>query len=203
MAGTAKNQVATEILKGPCSVWINLAVPAAAGRLTLDADGTPDATANPTAWNVGLTVGGAKYSFKYSETSEEADELTAPFNKIISADNCTIQFEMWQSDNVNKLLQAFAPSGTYATGVGYEEIAFGGSLAIPAAAKPSVAIIGQRTSDPTKFFVVHLYSAINTAGLEGTFTKKNSMSIPITLEGQSVSTRAAGDQVGKIWHIIA
>jgi hypothetical protein len=49
----------TKVQKNPSRIWFGLAIPSASSYLTIGADGTPDATQNPSAKLIGLTEKGA------------------------------------------------------------------------------------------------------------------------------------------------
>jgi hypothetical protein len=52
----------------------------------------------------------------------------------------------------------------------------------------------------TLFNVVQIYKTFNKAGWSFPATRKNPANLPFEFEGLAITTRAAGDQVGKIWH---
>ncbi|HMV87928.1 MAG TPA: hypothetical protein PLD20_24385 [Blastocatellia bacterium] len=186
-----------EIVKGPIKMYVNVPLPADNAVLALTS-GVP-----ASGLVVGLTVGGAKVSFTYSETSEEADETTTPFNKIISAETLSLEAEIYQIEDMTRLAW-LAPTGAYFINAGATEgLKFGGATTIPSGAKPSVLAVGPLTSDPTKYLAVQFFSAINTAGIAFDWTRKKSSSIPIKLEAQAVTTRTAGNQAGIIWKTLA
>ncbi len=78
MAGTAKNYNANQIVLGPSDLWLNVAVPSAASRLTLHTDGTPDDAANPNAIHLGMTAAGTTFEYVPEVQDFTSDELTAP-----------------------------------------------------------------------------------------------------------------------------
>lgn len=186
-----------EIVRGPLKMYVNVPLPADNAVLALTA-GVP-----ASGLVLGLTVGGAKINFTYTESAEEADEVATPFNKIISAETLSIEGEIYQIEEMTRLAW-LAPNGGYFLNVGATEgLKFGGLTAIPSGAKPSVLAVGPLTSDPAKFLAVQIFSAINTAGLAFDWTRKKSSSIPIKLEAQAVTTRTAGNQSAIIWKTLA
>jgi hypothetical protein len=79
MAGTATRYNPLTIPMGiVAQLWANLAVPAAAARITLDADGTPDATANPNAKHLGHTDAGLTVTARETNQDWFADENPFP-----------------------------------------------------------------------------------------------------------------------------
>lgn len=202
MAGTVLNQDVTKIFRGPSKVWLNVAIPAAGGRITLHTDGTPESVANPNAKQLGLTKAGCKITMNFAVQNSEADELTAPYRTTITSDEMTAEGEWLQLLDFD-LWKALIPNATYGSGSGYVEVSVGGNTAVSANAQPSVAIIAPTLADPTKFVVAHIYKAVNTAGAQINITKAEDASSPFKLEGRSITTRAAGDQVGKFWQQVA
>lgn len=183
----------SEIVKGPLKIYLNAPLPSDNAYLTLTA-GVP-----ASGMLAGLTKSGAKVTIKSTQSGEEADELTAPFNQVINADELSIEWEGWQMEDMDRL--AFlTPNGTRVTTSGVADgLQFGGILTIPSGAQPSVLAVGPLKSDPTKFLVVHLFKAINTNGLGWDWTKKNSSSVAVKMQGQSVTTRTAGNQIGNVF----
>lgn len=186
-----------EIVRGPLKIYLNAPLPADNAVLALTA-GVP-----ASGLLLGLTVGGAKVNFTYTESSEEADEVATPFNKIITAETLALEAEMFQIEDMTRMAW-LSPNGAYFINAGATEgLKFGGATSIPSGAKPSVLAVGPLTSDPTKFLAVQLFSAINTAGLAFDWTRKKSSSIPVKLEAQAVTTRTAGNQSALIWKTLA
>lgn len=184
-------------VKGPIKIYMNATLPAdnLYPALTL---GVP-----ATGQVLGLTETGAKISGTFTESSEDADELSAPANKIISAEQMTVETTYKQIEDFT-INQMMTPTGKSVVTAGVAEgIQFGGAPTIAAAAKPNVLCVGPLTSDPTKYMAFMLYSAINTSGIGFNWTKKASGGIPVKLEGQSIATRTAGNQVGAWWKTLA
>ena len=77
MAGTSKAYNADKIVLGPSDLWINVALPGAGARLTVAADLTPDATANPNAIHLGMTAAGSTFTYKPEIQNMGSDELTS------------------------------------------------------------------------------------------------------------------------------
>lgn len=186
-----------ELVKGPVKIYLDAPLAADGAVVALTA-GVPS-----TGLVAGLTVGGPKVTIGYTESSEDADEVTAPFNKIISAESILVEFEMFQLEDMPRMAK-LAPTGTYFLNAAVSEgIKFGGLATIPAAAKPNVLIVGPLTSDPTKFMAIQLFSAINTSGISWEWTKRQSSRTPIRLEGQSIPSRTPNNQVAIWWKTLA
>lgn len=57
-------------------------------------------------------------------------------------------------------------------------------------------------ADTTKFLVVNLYKAYNAAGWQADVSRKKMAGVPFNFFGLSISSRAAGDQLGNIFKTI-
>ena len=200
MAGTAKNYDANEIILGPADVWLNVAVPAASARMTLHTDGTPDDVANPSAIHLGMTVGGTTFEYVPEIQDFSSDELTAPHLSRIITERATLKGEFLQVFNW-LLLEKMTVGGTKSvdtnTSTGYEQLTMGGLSTISTF---SVALIGQDISGSNQWWVVQLYKTFNRAGFNFMVTRKDQSRAPFEFNGQAVTTRAAGDQIGNFWH---
>src|SRR5574343_167647 len=92
MAGTATNYDSTTIVVDTVGqLWAGLAVPGAGARLTLDTDGTPDSTANPSAIHLGHTKEGSKVTIVSSITKYYADEEASPIKAVVDATDMSIE----------------------------------------------------------------------------------------------------------------
>jgi hypothetical protein len=118
----------------------------------------------------------------------------------------SLEVTMKESDLAK--LKYFVQHGTFSTGTdtglpagaqAFEEIKFGGILAIP---KTSVAVISPRrdvAGSPGKFVVSQLYSAYQVEAVQLPFSRGKETTYKVKFEGLAVVTRASGDQVGKIY----
>ncbi|MGH9468781.1 MAG: hypothetical protein ACRD1N_00390, partial [Terriglobia bacterium] len=84
------------------------------------------------------------------------------------------------------------PSGLQA----YEEISFGGLMAVP---RTSVAVISPRADAPGKFVVSQLYSSYQAQALSMPFSREKPTTVKVKFSGLADPSRPAGDQVGKIY----
>lgn len=199
MPNTPLAYLTPNIIKGPAHVWLDVAVPGAGARLTLGTDGTPESVANPSAKHLGKLMEGARVSIKPTLEQSFSDETDSPYRTIISAQEMMIS-GAWLQVFDTVLLQKMMAGMTYASGAQYEQITMGGNVTL---ATFSAAIIFALAEDPSKFGVVHFYKSYNEAGLEFDVTRKKDASSPFQLRGLSVSTRAAGDQIGSVWKQVA
>lgn len=200
MAGTSKNYNGNQIVLGPSDLWLNVAVPNAASRLTLDADGTPDNTANPDAVHLGMTAGGVTFEYMPEIQDFTSDELTAPHMSRIISEKATLKGEFLQVFNWN-LLAKMTVGGTKNvntnTSTGYEELTMGG---VSTVSTFSVALIGPDISGSGQYWVVQLYKTFNKSGFTFAVTRKDQSRAPFEFSGLAVTTRAVGDQIANFWH---
>lgn len=200
MAGTSTNfDTTTIIVDRVAQIWANLAVPSGGARLTLDADGTPDATANPSAIHLGHTIEGTTLTIASSLTKHFVDELEAPFKASVDATEMMFEGRFAQVMDEDVLKQITAPFGTYATGSGYKEFAIGRKTL----SYSSIALIWATPMDSTKYAVAHIYNGLNEGGLNFGVTRKGMADTPFKFVAYGLSTRAVTDTVGKYWWQIA
>lgn len=206
MAGTATNlDTTTIIVDRVAQIWAGLTVPAASARMTLGVDPgdannkTPDATENSNAIHLGFTKAGAKVNIVSSIANHYADEVDTPILSTVEQTSATIEGEFLQVMDLDVLKKITAPFGTYSTGSGFAQFTLGKKIL----SYTSVALIWPSAMDSTKFSVVHLYNAMNTAGLSFDITRKGMASTPFKFEAYAVPTRASADCLGNYWWTIA
>lgn len=204
MAGTSRNFNANRILLGPSDLWLNVAVPSASSRLTVDSTNnlhTPDATANPSAVHLGMTEAGCEVNYAPEVQDFESDELTAPHLSRIIREPTSIKGTFLQVFDW-ALLTKMVVGGTYGvntnTSTGYEELTIGGLSSVTTF---SVALIGPDIDNAAQFWVVQLYKTYNKAGVAFQVTRKDQSKSPFEFMGLAVGSRAAGNQIGNIWHL--
>lgn len=200
MPGTAKNYNGNQIVLGPSDLWLNVAVPAPGARLTLDADGTPDNTASPSAIHLGMTAGGVTFEYMPEIQDFTSDELTAPHMSRIISEKASLKGEFLQVFNWS-LLEKMTVGGTRNvntnTSTGYEELTMGGTSTVPTF---SVALIGPDIFGTNQWWVVQLYKTFNRSGFTFSVTRKDQSRAPFEFSGLAVTTRTVGDQVANFWH---
>jgi hypothetical protein len=200
MPGTALNWSSVSIPRGVVySLWAGVSVPAAGARLTLHTDGTPESVANPNAIHLGRTAEGVSVQVAGGFENVASDEFSAPYRVIPANEGMRISAALRQVLDF-QVLQRLTPLSTRATGTGYEELAIGGTATVTTT---SVALICQMPEDATKFWVAHIYKAYNSAGVDFTVRRTADGQTAVTFEGITIDTRAAGDQIGKIWKQVA
>lgn len=199
MAGTAKNYNGNQIVLGPSDLWLNVAIPQGGARLTLDADGTPDNTANPDAIHLGMTAAGVTFEYMPEIQDFTSDELTAPHMSRIISEKASLKGEFLQVFNWN-LLSKMTVGGTLATATGtaaYEELKMGG---VSTVSTFSVALIGPDIQGSGQYWVVQLYKTFNKSGFTFAVTRKDQSRAPFEFSGLAVTTRTVGDQIANFWH---
>lgn len=206
MAGTADNWLTSRIALGPGKVYGNLGGTNNAEwdlgtgvRLLLHTDGTPDSTQNPFAVHLGMTEGGEEWSVKPTKTDFFADEFTNPITSRITTEEALISGALLQISDM-AVMQIMNPTGTRSDVGGSEGMTFGGLGTIT---YRSFAVVWPVEGDSTKFTVFHLYKAFNDQGIAAQITTKKLGSSPFALRGYAITTRTAGDQVGRFFRQVS
>jgi hypothetical protein len=194
------NVDATKIHQGPGKLWLNVSVPASGSRLLINAAGDPTA-GTPTF--AGATEGAATVMLSPKLETVDADQVAAPIDVVMTGEAASIEVTLKESDLAK--LKNFIVNGSYTTGTdtglptgaqAYEEIAFGGTMAIP---KTSVAVISPRRDSTGKFVVSQLYSSYQAEAIQLPFQRGKETTYKVKFEGLADASRAAGDQVGKLY----
>lgn len=197
MAGTATRYNVANIPMGVIAqLWSGLAVPAAGARLTLDTDGTPDATANPSAKHLGHTDAGMTISAKESVQEFFADESFGPIGSALDTLEFMIEGSALQVADEELMKVMAAAFGTYSTAAGYKQLQLGVK---PTITYSSIAVIWPSPMDPTKYQVFNLYNARNTNGFSLQIGRKQRAATPFAIKGYGLTARALADQYGNYW----
>jgi hypothetical protein len=174
----------TKVQKNPSRIWFGLAIPSASSYLTIGADGTPDATQNPSAKLIGLTEKGAMLNLKRTITEEFYDEVKYALDRTIDQIGGSIKAEANQVLDVDLLTLAtvgmgspLTPSGKLAWTLGEGTLSF-----------TSIAAIAPTKNDPTKFVVFHLYKAYNKANFDVELSRVTRAKLPLEFEGVAIAT---------------
>lgn len=206
MAGTADNWLTSRIALGPGKVYGNLGgtsgsewALASGVRLLLHTDGTPDSTQNPYAVHLGMTEGGEEWSVKPTKTDFFADEFTNPITSRITAEEVVISGALLQvSDMPVQLLMN--PTAVQSDVGGSVGMTFGGLGTIT---YRSWAVIWPVEGDSTKWSVFHIYKGYNDQGIAAQVTTKKLGSSPFAIRGYAITTRTAGDMVGRFFRQVS
>lgn len=201
-SATAKNWRATALAQNPGNLWGSLAIPGASARLRIhEADGTPDATANASAFHFGGTKAGAKLMIKPNFKNYNIDEFRAPILTNIDAIEMGIAAELAAITDIVAMTHMLPGIGTYATGAAsgddaaYSELRIGSK----AIAYQSVALIFALIENTAEWGVFHLYSALNNSGMEWQQSRVEQGFTPANFMGFEITTRAATDTLGIYW----
>lgn len=202
--GTANNFRVTSRVLGPGIIWAGLAIPSAGARLslaTVDADGlyTPLASENASAYAIGATKDGAVASIKSTSQDYMVDEILAPVDRKLQTVEMSIKCSLvgLTDEKVTQLLMM--GFGTYSTSTGYKQ----NTVGFTSDSFTSMALIAPLREDPTKVLVFHMYKAIAEGGIEIATNHKDMAASPTTFKGYAITTRAATDQIGNYWWVIA
>ncbi len=191
---------ATKIHQGPGKLWLDVSVPASGSRLLIDAAGDPT---GGTPVFAGATEGAATVLVSPKLDTVTADQVPAPIDVVMTGEAASIEVTLKESDLAK--LKNFLVHGTFASGIdtglpagsqNYEEIAFGGTMAIP---KTSVAVISPRRDASAKFVISQLYHAYQAEAIQLPFQRGKETTYKVKFEGLADTSRPVGDQVGKIY----
>lgn len=204
-SATAKNWRVAASSLNPANVWGELATPGAAARLRIhEADGTPDATANASAFHFGYTKGGVDLMVAPSYDKFYGDEFRGPIITSIGELQMGIAGEFGGVTDFVAMTKLLSGIATYATGAlsgddaAYTEMRIG-TKAITYA---SIAAIFELRETAGEWGIWHLYSALNDAGLKWKQSRKEQSFSAFNLVGFEITTRAATDTMGNIWKTV-
>ena len=195
----------SEVHVGPGFLWVDVTVPTTGNRLIIDADGLPT-VGSP----FGMGPGEGHATFHASATEEliRADQITAPIDKVMTAEIAYVEFTL-KSSAFTKLIK-FLGHATYSSGTDaglpagaqvYDEMTFGGLIAYPSRAVAVISPI-RGYSSPGKYEVAVLYSTKGVSVLERQYTRTKETIVKGRFDGLADTTRAAGDQVGQLYRQI-
>lgn len=195
MAGTARNYDAQTTVSGPVDIWMNCAVPGAGAAPTLFTDGTPDATANPTAVHAGMLKTGGSVGVEAEIQERTSDNLVAPYEIRLLTAIMTIGGDMLQFDAT--LLGLITPGATLdagpptdKTGVTLGALATVGSSCVNAIWERKVT---------GKYFDAVIYDAYQANGFNLTLNRNEDGAAEVEFRSLAVGSRAVPDQTGALW----
>lgn len=201
MAGTADNWVTTAVAIGPGKIYSELAIPGAGGRLILAADGTPDATQNPSAVHLGMTEGGTAWSVKPAVQTFNADEFQDPIITRITGNEIAITGSLLQIMDM-AVADILLQNGTRSDLSGTQGVSIG-TVAVPVYSSVAVVFPIEGSTGPVVYGVFHLYKAFNDQGLAAQITSKKLGATPFAFRGIAITTRAAADTTGRFFKQLA
>jgi len=194
MAGTAKTYTSGATISGPLDIWFDVAVPGAGAAPTLHTDGTPDATANPSAVHAGMLKTGGGVQVNAEIQDKTSDNLIAPYETTLLTSQMIVTGDLLQLAS-QAILKQIAPGATAASVTGKTGVTFG------AITQPDYTVLlgvaTQKTT--TKFWAVILYNAYQSKSFEMALNRKEDAAAACEFKGLAVTSRATADQVGAIW----
>lgn len=193
MAGTATAWRTANVAQNFGYLWRGCAVPGAGARPTLHTDGTPDATANPSAVHMGATKGGSKVMIKSTQIKFNVDEFRAPIITNIDTIEMGISAELVGVTEMQLMAYLLPGVGTRATSSGYDYVTIGSK----AIAYDCQLLVFPLIEDTTKFGWFMLYNGLNDTGVEWAIARKELGFTPVSLVGYEVTSRAATDTLGQ------
>ncbi len=189
-----------KIHQGPGKLWLGVSAPASDSRLLISAAGEPTDGSPVFA---GATEGATTVVLSPKLEQISADQVAGPIDVVMTGEAASIEVTMKESDLAK--LKYFVVHGNFSTGTdtglpegaqAYEEISFGGVMAIP---KTSVAVISARRDAADKHVVSQLYQAYQAEAIQLPFQRGKETTYKVKFEGLADPARAAGDQMGKIY----
>lgn len=194
MAGTAKDINASEIHQGPGDLWVIGTAPVdATPRLTLASDGTPDSVTHGTCVHLGA-MQGCLTRIKPEVNMIDLDQLDAPFDLYLG--DLTAELEATFAQTEMAKLQRALGVGTYATGSGYKQVTFGGTLVVPTFC---LAAISAKRTAAAKHIVSVLFSAAAAGGFQVIFGRGAPSLYQCNFIGLADLDRTAGKRVGNLY----
>lgn len=204
-SATAKNWRATATAFNPGNLWGGNATPGAAARLRIhEADGTPDATANPSAFHYGATKSGADLMIAPTYDKFKVDEFRASIISNVGSLEMGIAAELVAITDIVAMTRLLPGVATYATGAlsgddaAYTEMRIGAK----AIAYESLALIFELRETAGEWGIFHLYSALNDAGMKWKQSRTELGFTPVNFVGYEITTRAVTDTLGCYWKTV-
>lgn len=197
MAGTAKDIQVTEVQQGPGDLWVIGTAPVdGTPRLTLASDGTPDAPTHGTCTHLGA-MQAAITRVKPEVNMIDLDQLDAPFDLYLG--DLTAELEATFAQTEMSKLQRALGVGTYATGAGYKQVTFGGTLVVPTFC---LAAISAKRTNALQHVVSVLFSAAAAGGFQVIFGRGAPSLYKSNFIGLADLARTAGKRVGNIYETL-
>lgn len=198
MPGIAKDLQVSEIHQAPGDLWVIGTAPLdATPRLTLATDGTPEAAAHPGSVHLGATQSAITTMAKPVMAPIELDQHDGPFDSYATDLRSQLEAEMAQTEMAK--LQRGIGVATYATGAGYKQVTFGGSLVVPTLC---VAAISAKRTNALRHIVSMLFKAAAVGGFSVSFGRAASSKYKLTFLGLHDPVRTAGKQVGIVYETL-
>lgn len=193
MAGTATNFDITKISAGRVvQLWYGLAIPAVGAIATLHTDGTPDATANPSAKHLGFTDKGAVVTARGEWTDYMGDEQSGPLKTVFAAGEMRITADLLQVEDMNIMQLLSSGFGTLAAITGGQRLGFG----VGTQAYTSLAAIWALEADSTKYCIFHIFRSANKSGISFNKSRTEKSIVSADFQGYDIAGRTATEAMG-------
>ena len=199
MAGTAYAWKTANVAQNYGWLWRGCAIPGAGARPTLHTDGSPDATAHPSAVHMGATKEGAKLMVKGAFDKFSVDEFRGAIITNIGGVEVGISAELVGVTDQQLMAYLLPGIGTRATGSGYDYVTIGAK----AIAYDCLLLTFPLIEDTSKFGWFQIYSGLNDTGVEWAQGRKQLGFTPVSLMAYEVTSRAVGDTLGQFGKQIA
>lgn len=202
MAATARTYTVGDITHGPVDFWLSVAAPGAAALATIDVTAgvaTPESVANPSAYHLGLTTGGAELLYKPTTQNVMADEITAPYRTILEAEEVVISAKgvLQAGQNLTRASKLMVGATLSAPGTG-DKIEIGGKQTVT---YYTVMALWMQADSATKYNYWLLYKAFNNAGLSMALNRKADAASDVAFQAFADPSRGALDQMCQIFKL--
>lgn len=167
-------------------VYLDATVPADFGSPTL-AGGVP-----AEGTDVGATIGATEFKYKANVKAFEIEQSTTPILPAVDSEEASLTVRMAEQSysNLKYVMQTFARDVA-----GRKVLHLGGQLDVTG---HSVTVVAEMPSAPGKYYGAMLYSAYIDSEVTIPIKRADTTKvIEATFKGQSVTTRAKGDQIGQ------
>lgn len=196
MTATARTYTVADITHGPVDIWLDVAAPGAAALSVIDVTAgvaTPEGVANPNAYHLGLSTGGAELMYKPTTQQVMADELTSPYRSILEAEEVVISPKgtLQTGQNLTRASKVMVGATLTAPGTG-DKITVGGNQAIT---YRTVMALWMQADSLTKYNYWLLYKSFNDTGLALQLNRKADAATDLAFRGFADPARTAGDQI--------
>ena len=184
-----------EIQTGPCSMWLDIAVPATGAYVDLDDQGRPSA---PGGYHLGYTRAGARITIETLQSPFEADQSQEASRRLAWTAGCMVEASLLQTAQGGAyftLLRRMMP----AAALNVENLTFGGAVAPEASTHTSLIVTWLHTENQwgKAYAYFLLYYGRNTAPQSVlNVTRQDAMSLDIQFRGLPLTSRVRSDWYG-------
>ncbi len=167
-------------------------------RLGLASDGTPNGAVHAGCVHLGAIGDAITTTVKPKADPLSIDAFDGPVFFYVTDMDAKIEATLAQI--TLSLLQRALGVGTYASGAGYKQLTFGGTVAVP---EVCVAAISPKRAAPAKHVISLLFKAVATGGFSFGLGRSKPASLKIVFQGLADPARTVGKQMGIIHETLA